>query len=146
MENHGDAGAYSHLLCFLHLKPVRVFQNHLWGWTLILVEFIFLSRWPCHREHIQLSRSRDWPADPASILKIIYGRKVKLSTINPPISPRSKRYHIILFDWNVRIYGLYRPMQDKPTELKYINSLHVTIIVSQFWGNSFLYFLIFFSH
>lgn len=130
-------------LYFLHLKPGRVFQNCLWGWTLILVEFTFLSLWPYHREHIHMWRSRDWPADPASILKIIYGRKVKLSKINSPISPRSEWYHTILFDWNVRIYGLYRPMQAKSTELKYLNSLHGTIIVSEIWGHSFLYFLIF---
>lgn len=130
-------------LYFLHLKPVRIFQSCLWGWTLILAEFTFLSLWHCHKEHIQMSWSRDWSAGPASIWKMICGRGVKLSTTNLPISPRFTWYHIILFDWNVRIYGLYRRMWAKPTELKYLNSLHVTIIVSKFWGISFLYFLLF---
>lgn len=52
--------------------------------------------------HLESDRS----AGPASTLKRTYGRRVKLSTTNLPISSRYKWYYIILFHWNVKIYDL----------------------------------------
>lgn len=56
-----------------HISNLKIFNSSLWGWSLMLAEFEFISPWHCHKEDIQLSWSGDRHAGPVNTLKKIDG-------------------------------------------------------------------------
>lgn len=92
----------------LHIWGQWGFSKPLWGaevLCLLNLNFFYYGtvikkKYKCHRLGIEL------------LAQQVYWRemmkgKSKLSTINLPISPSWNWQHIILFDWNLWIYGSY---------------------------------------